>query len=59
MRCFIISVRYGYISEVRIKILTSRIVDDSYITRDFLVKAWLNFNPNFLDIEYESALFRN
>ena len=58
MRCFIIAVRYGYIS-VRIQILTSKIVDDSYIGRDLLLRAWVNFNPQFLDIEYESALFRN
>lgn len=59
MRSFIIAVRYGYISEMRLRTLSSGVLEISKITSDLLVNNWLLFHPEYLNIEYESTMYRN
>ena len=59
MRSFIIAVRYGYISEMRLRTLSAGVLEFSKITSDLLVNNWLLFHPEYLNIEYESTIFRN
>ena len=59
LRSFIIAVRYGFASEFRMKMLTSRNQDFEFISSDLLLPIWMNFNPQGLQIEIEATMWRN
>lgn len=56
-RSFVIGVRYGFMSNVRYRLLHSK-ADFSWITNDFLFLGWLKPSPKTLHEEIEAAKFR-
>lgn len=59
LRCFIIAVRYGYISNLRFKLLKEKTQDDKYISKDLLVAQWIEFKPENIKEELEATKWRN
>lgn len=59
IRAFIIAVRYGFISNLRLKILNAESKEYQYIGQDLLVPNWYNMHPKGLRIEIEGAIYRN
>lgn len=59
IRSFLIAVRYGYISDLRLKLLTRGEQTTEYIVQDLLVDTWLTFAPECIDSEILAALWRN
>lgn len=59
LRCFIIAVRYGYISNLRLKLLDSKPQLGDYINKDLLIRQWIALNPDNIKTELEATLWRN
>ena len=56
-RCFIIAVRYGFMSKLRYKLLHSK-ANISWISADFLVIGWLKLSPISLKEEIRATKHR-
>ncbi|CDW79246.1 UNKNOWN [Stylonychia lemnae] len=59
VRCFIIAVRYGYSSQVRFDLMKSGKQKVEFVNKDLLVLNWFVINPTSIDLEIESAFWRN
>lgn len=60
IRSFIIAVRYGFCSELRYLLLSSKQQEISFVNKDLLGAGWLSFDPlEGLNQEISSSLLRN
>jgi hypothetical protein len=56
-RCFIIAVRYGYISNVRYMLLKAK-ANLNWISKDFLATGWLKLDPQTLQEQINATRHR-
>ena len=54
-RAYIISVRYGFMSDIRFETLHQNDVGLKWITGDFILKGWLKQNPGLIRSEIEAT----
>ncbi|CDW84394.1 UNKNOWN [Stylonychia lemnae] len=58
IRCFLISVRHGYSSEMRYKLMTQSPQSKQYISKDLLLINWFFLTPDCIEDEIQSVFWR-
>ena len=57
-RVFIVSIRYGYTSPIRIKIMTNSAISGELVTSEFIIAGWIFLTPTIIYDELKAAMWR-